>query len=154
APEHPAGPVEPESPAAGLVRQLGIDAGDLDPHLDPAAPGGDLRADIERFTPLDRCVAERAPVDPLVGDALESIGYATFLRDACRVVEAAKTAEPARCDAIDASSLRDKCRATEAGVAAVPDACPWENAARPGRGRDPVCVAIAARDLTLCAAAA
>jgi hypothetical protein len=102
------------------------DAGDLEIKIDPPAPAGDLKAEIARFTTIDACVAERARVDPIVGDALEAIGYDTFLRDACRVVDAAKANDPARCAAIDASSLEARCRATVAEVSASPEACPWD----------------------------
>jgi hypothetical protein len=130
------------------------DAGDLEIKIDPPAPAGDLKAEIARFTTIDACVAERARVDPIVGDALEAIGYDTFLRDACRVVDAAKANDPARCAAIEASSLEARCRATVAEVSASPDACPWDAPRLRARGRDARCLAMASRDPRLCAGAA
>jgi len=136
-------------PARGLGGEG--DAGDLEVKIDPPAPAGDLKAEIARFTTIDACVAERARVDPIVGDALEAIGYDTFLRDACRVVDAAKANDPARCAAIDASSLEARCRATVAEVSASPEACPWDAPLLRARGRDAKCLAVASRDPRLCA---
>ncbi len=122
--------------------------------MDPPAPAGDLRAEIDRFTSVDTCVEERARLDPVLGDALEAIGYDTFLRDACRVMDAAKANDANRCGAIDSSALANRCRTTVAEIAGNPDACPWDIADRPAGGRAPGCVAVAARDPRLCAAIA
>ncbi len=140
-----------ETPAS-MARLLGVDAGELEAPVDPPAPPGDLKAEIDRFTTIDACALERARLDPLLGDALEAIGYDTFLRDACRMIDAAKANDPGRCAAIDASSLEARCRATVAEVAGAPDTCPWQAASRPTRGRDARCVAVASRDVRLCAA--
>jgi hypothetical protein len=140
--------------ASAMARLLGVDAGELEIPVDPPAPAGDLKAEIDRFTTVDACALERARLDPLVGDALEAIGYDTFLRDACRMIDAAKANDASRCAAIDASSLEARCRANVAEVAGTPDACPWESASRPTRGRDPRCVAVASRDPRLCVAVA
>jgi hypothetical protein len=120
---------------------------------DPPALAGDLQADLDAFTTVDACVAAHAGVDPLVGDALEGIGYDTLLRDACRALEAAKTRSTRPCDDIAASSLRARCVARVAAIQGEPDACPWDVATRPERGRDPVCLALATGDPRLCAAA-
>src|SRR5579859_4407945 len=139
----------------GVAKLLGLDAGELEvTPVDPPAPAGDLKADIDRFTSIDACALERARLDPLLGDALEAIGYDTFLRDACRVIDAAKAKDASRCAGIDASSLEARCRATVAEVAGTPDACPWEAVTRPTRGREPRCLAVASRDARLCAAVA
>ena len=151
----PPGPASGPAPgdAPALAKLLGLDAGEFET-LDPPAPPGDLKADIDRFTTVEACTLERARLDPLLGDALEAIGYDTFLRDACRVIEAAKANDAKRCSAIDASSLEARCRATVAEVAGTPDACPWETASRPARGREPRCLAVASRDARLCDAVA
>src|SRR5262245_61419137 len=60
---------------ARIARALGKDAAAFTSPVDPAPPAGDLRADVERFTSLDDCVERHATIDPLVGDALQSIGY-------------------------------------------------------------------------------
>jgi hypothetical protein len=120
--------------------------------IDPAPPPGDLKSEIDGFTTLDGCVKTHARLDPLVGDAIEALGYDTLLRDACSIVEAAKALDVRRCAVIEVSSLRERCVATVAEVAGKADACPWEMPGRPLRGRDPACLAIAARDARLCAA--
>jgi hypothetical protein len=146
---------EPDpAPVASLATLLGVDAGELEARLDPPAPPGDLEAEIDRFTTLDACVEARAQLDPLLGDALEAVGYDTFLRDACRVIDAAKANDANRCAAIDASALETRCRATVAEVAAAPDTCPWETSSRPDRGRDAKCLAVASRNPLLCGAVA
>jgi hypothetical protein len=140
------------TPAASLAKYLGVDAGELEVPIDPPAPAGDLKTEIDHFTTIDACVDARAQLDPLLGDALEAIGYDTFLRDACRIVDAAKAHDADRCAAIDASGLEARCRATVAEVGATPGSCPWEASSRPARGREPKCVAIASRSAGLCEA--
>ncbi len=140
------------APLASVARWLQVDANALDPGVDPPALAGDFESEVERFSTVDACVKEHAGIDPLVGDALEAIGYETFLRDACRVLDAAKAKDGRRCEAIDASSLRARCVATVAEILGAADACPWEAPDRPTRGRDPLCVAIASHDTRLCAA--
>lgn len=140
-------PVDP----ATLARALGKDAADLAAPVDPPPVSGDFKADLERFTTLEGCVAERGALDPVIGDALLAIGYDTFLRDACRVLDAAKSGDRRRCASIEASTLRARCEAYVAMVRSDPDACPLDVATDRARGHDPTCVAAAARDARLCA---
>jgi hypothetical protein len=121
---------------------------------DPPPPAGDLKGDIDAFTTLDDCVRSHSHLDPLIGDAVEAIGYDTLIRDACTVVAAAKGGDARRCNAIDVSALRERCVSTVAELAEKPDTCPWHDPDRPLLGRDAACVAIASRDPRLCAAAA
>lgn len=150
-PPRPERGVQP-APVSSVAKALGIDAGEVEPAVDPPAAAGDLQAEIQGFTTLDACVEQRAHIDPLLGDALEAIGYDTFVRDACRVLDAAKAKDARRCDAIDASSLRRQCAGTVAAVVGNADACPWSIPSRPEDGRDAWCLAVAARDPRLCAA--
>jgi hypothetical protein len=129
-----------------------MEAGALEVRVDPPAAAGDLAGEIASFTTVDACVDARAHLDPLLGDALEAIGYDTFVRDACRLLDAAKARDPKRCDAIDASALRRQCTTTVATVVGDADSCPWMVASRPALGRDGSCLAIASRDPRLCAA--
>src|SRR5688572_18341673 len=98
-------PPEPPPPAnpSGMAAVLGIDASTLGDPVDPPAPAGDLKAELDRFVNVEQCVAERSKVDPLVGDALRAIGYDTFFRDACRLLEAAKDKKRETCERIDSS---------------------------------------------------
>jgi hypothetical protein len=145
-------PPEPsEAPGPSSLAVLGIDAGALGEPVDPPAPAGDLKEELDRFVNLDQCVAARAKLDPLVGDALAAIGYETFLRDACRLLEATKDRRRETCDKIDSSALRARCQSWVAIASQTPDACPMQLEGMVTRGRGPSCVAIAARDPRLCA---
>ena len=138
----------PTSPSPST---LGIDAGGLlgEP-IDPPAPAGDLKEELDRFVNVDQCVAERANLDPLVGDALGAIGYDTFLRDACRMLEATKDRKRETCSKIDSSALRGRCQTWVAMASQAPDACPMQFEGVLTRGRNASCVAIATRDPRLC----
>lgn len=144
---------EPADPSpAAVASQLSVDASGIVGAIDPPPPAGDLKAELDRFVNLDTCVAERARLDPLIGDALSAIGYDTFLRDACRLLEATKDKKRETCDRIDSSALRRKCQTWVAMVMTSPDACPLQVDSVPSRGRLPSCVAVAAKDARLCAA--
>lgn len=142
---------ERPAPSPSSLAALGIDAGMLGEPPDPPAPAGDLKEELDHFVNVDQCVAQRAKLDPLVGDALGAIGYETFLRDACRLLEATKDRKRETCDKIDSSALRARCQSWVAMAAQTPDACPMQFEGLVTRGRSPSCVAIAARDPRLCA---
>lgn len=143
------GPSTPPNPSA-MTAAFGLDAGVFE-SADPPPPAGDLKSELDRFVNLDTCVAERSKLDPLVGDALRTIGYDTFLRDACRMLEAGKDKRTEPCDKIDSSALRNKCRSWVAMLGQTPETCPllFENA--PARGRSATCLAVAGKDARLCA---
>jgi hypothetical protein len=145
----PPASVSPASPAS-VVAMLGLDAGALIETTDPPAPAGDLKTDLERFVSVDACVRERANLDPLVGDALRGIGYDTFLRDACRLLEAAKDHKTEKCDRIDSSALRVRCQSWVAMVAQTPETCPLQFEGLPTRGRNVTCLAVAGKDPRVC----
>ena len=151
----PPEPSEP-APAVSALGELeldgldGLDGGVLGEPVDPPAPAGDLQGELDRFVNVDQCVTERAKLDPLVGDALGAIGYETFLRDACRLLEAAKDRKRETCDKIDSSALRARCQSWVAMISQTPDACPMQFEGIVTRGRTPSCVAIAAKDPRLC----
>ena len=141
------------APIASLARIAGFDAGEVEPTVDPTSSAGDLKADIDAFISVDACVAARAHVDPLVGDALEAIGYDTLFQDTCRVLGAAKSRDPRLCDKIAVSAMRIHCRAVVAQIAGDANACPWLLPDKTALGRDPMCLAIALRDVRMCSAA-
>jgi hypothetical protein len=145
---HPPPPAVPAAPIADASDPASPVA------IDPPSPPGDLKGDVDAFTTLDDCVRSHSRLDPLIGDAIEAIGYDTLIRDACTVVAAAKAGDARRCNAIDVSALRERCVSTVAALAQKPDVCPWQNPDRPLLGRDAACVAIASRDPRLCAGAA
>jgi hypothetical protein len=141
---------EAPASAASVAEALGIDAAAFET-VDPPAPAGDLKADLDRFVNVQTCVSDRAALDPLVADGLRGIGYDTFLRDACRMLEATKDRKREGCDRIDSSALRAKCQSWVAIASQTPDACPLLFEGLPSRGRDATCVAVASKDLRLCA---
>jgi hypothetical protein len=148
--ESSTGNVGAPTPSSNLAA-LGVDASVLGDPIDPPAPAGDLKAELDRFVNVDTCVNERSKLDPLVGDALGAIGYETFLRDACRLLEAAKDKKRDTCDRIDSSALRTRCQSWVAMIAQTPDQCPMQFEGLVTRGRNASCVAIAAKDPRLCA---
>jgi hypothetical protein len=134
------------------LERLESEAG-IEMATDPAPPSGDLKHDIESFTTLDACVRARATTDPLLGDAIDALGYDTLIRDACRILEALKTKDKERCKPIIASPLRARCESYVATFAGNPNLCPIVESGGKVASRDPVCLARASRDERLCAAA-
>jgi hypothetical protein len=148
-------PPAPDVPAASvsaLASALSLDASTLEAPVDPPAPAADLRDDIERFTTVEACTKERSAIDPVLSDALSSIGYDTFVVDACRMLDAAKRRDMKACSAIDASMLQAKCQSLVALTKGDPEACPWSVTGNAERGRDPLCLAETTRDVRFCAA--
>ena len=132
------GPVD-----AALSLVLGLDASDIP--VDPQPPSGDFKEELGSFTTLDAFVEARQRFDPVVGDAIDALGYDTLSRDACRVLDAARNKDSSLCDAILSTSLKQHCQATVAVTIADPFACPMR-----GNNHDAVCVALARRDDRLC----
>lgn len=129
-----------------LASVLGIDAAEVgQPQLDPPAPPGNLKAEVETFTSLNACVELKARIDPVLGEAVDALGYDTLLRDSCRVLQAIKTNSTAPCDSILSSSLRDRCTTSTAIATGNALACPMI-----GQNHDPFCLALAHRDTHLC----
>lgn len=149
--ESSTGNTGPQAPSPSSLAALGVDASVLGDPIDPPAPAGDLKVELDRFVNVDTCVNERSKLDPLIGDALGAIGYETFLRDACRLLEAAKDKKRETCDRIDSSALRTRCQSWVAMIAQAPDQCPMQFEGLVTRGRNASCVAIAAKDPRLCA---
>jgi hypothetical protein len=139
---------------AAELAALEVEAG-LEPPRDPSAPGGDLKRDLEEFTTLEACVKAHALRDPVLGDAIDALGYDTLTRDACRTLQALKAKDTRACQPISASPLRQRCEAQVAIVAGEPSLCPAIAAANAGAGaaREPVCLARASRDERFCAGA-
>jgi hypothetical protein len=134
-----------------IAHALRVDASALTETEAPPPPSGDLAADIASFTTLDACVRQHASLDPLVADALGALGYDTFLKDVCRILEAAHTRSTAPCALIDASGLRIECSMVLAVTIHAPDDCPLRVDGAPQLGRDPTCLAAASGEARLCA---
>jgi hypothetical protein len=153
--------LEPTVPGAALpatlpkvqreLERLAAEAG-IESAVDPPAPSGDLKNDVESFTTLDACVRTRKIADPLIGDAIDALGYDTLTRDACRILQALKEKRSDACKPIAASGVRARCETYVAVLTGDPGACPTSGSGRLAT-RDPVCLARANRDERLCAAA-
>lgn len=110
----------------------------------------DLAAAAARFESVDACLAAlRARTPTSVAEALDDVGYDALFDDVCRGMEAVHARDASLCDALSVSHARAGCRRRVAIVAGDPDACPEDAVLR---GRDPICVAWASRDPTLCRA--
>ncbi len=144
-------PTPPVTSPSTVASVLHVDAATFELSVDPSAPAGDLKADVAAFTTVEACVQKRAQLDPLVADALESIGYETFLFDACRTLDAVKAKDPKRCAPIESTFLQKRCERDVAIVAGNENACPFEIPTRHEYGREPLCVAVASRTPSLCA---
>ncbi len=101
--------------------------------------------------PVTRCVRRnRESLGPELGRALQALADDSLLEDSCRLDLAVRQRAPERCAPVRLSGLRETCAFRAAVASARPTSCPPS----PGlRGRDPVCVALAARDASLCGAA-
>ncbi len=100
---------------------------------------------------IARCVARLDTATPReLAGALDALQLPSLLEDACRLDAAPSMADPSVCTAIASSAVREACLTRVALATATPERCP----ATPGLlGREPVCVALAARSPALCAAA-
>lgn len=121
------------------------------PVAEPFTEPGEVPTALPDNDVLGRCVRRnRDALGPELGRALGALQDDTLLEDACGLDIAVRAHAPERCASLRLSSLRETCAFRASIVAGRPEACP----AAPGlRGRDPVCVALAARDTSLCAAA-
>lgn len=110
----------------------------------------DLASTIERFESIESCLASLRESTPTsVSEGLGDVGYDRFFEDVCGGLAAARARDAARCDELSISSARAGCRRRVALVAGDPSMCPEDPVLE---GRDPLCVAWAARDPGLCRA--
>ena len=103
-------------------------------------------ADEPHGESIDDCMDRvRRDTPPSVQETIEAIGYDELLRDSCRarVAEDERSIEP--CRQIEARLVRRSCEARVAIAARDPGLCPSG-----ATGHDPLCLALAARDRTLC----
>lgn len=100
---------------------------------------------------LARCVARaQSSAPPELQRALAVLDDRILVVDACRLDLALRARDPSWCDGVTLSPLKDACLSRAAMLGGQPARCP---SALGARGREPVCVAIASRDVTLCRAA-
>lgn len=122
------------------------------PEMDPAPPPGDLREEIDAFQDLPSCVKRHKLLDPLIADAVESLGYDSFVTDACRSIEALYKKEVTPCAAMLTSRMREHCETQVAMLKGEPELCPVRDHVTGIPERAPQCLAAARRDVRPCAA--
>ncbi len=121
------------------------------PSLWPEAPLP-LATDLARAETLGACAARvRGSLTAEVAESIEAFGYDRFVEDVCGGLAAVRAGDVAACDGLSVSSSRNSCRRRLALVHGRPDACPDDASVS---GREPVCLAWAARDAGLCRGAA
>lgn len=121
-----------------------------EPEPDPAAPPGDLRAEIDAFQDLRACARAHRMADPMLADAVDALGYDTFVTDACRTIEALKAQSTAPCAPVLSTALRLRCEAQVAMLAGRPELCPADEPLPGFLARAPLCLAAARRDVRPC----
>ena len=117
----------------------------------PEAPQP-IASDLARTETREACAARiRASLVTEVAESIAGLGYERFIEDICGGLAAVRTGDVSGCDALSVSSARGSCRRRLALVHGQPEACPADPAVT---GREPVCLAWAARDVGLCRGAA
>jgi len=141
----------------GTAAQAAATAAALDddelvaPAVWPDAPRP-IADDLSRAETQAACVARvQTSLSTEVAESIAGLGYDRFVADLCGGLAAVRSGDVAACDALSVSSARVGCRRRLALVHARPDACPSDPSVR---GREPVCLAWAARDAGLCRGAA
>lgn len=144
------------SAGTGTRTRTGIDAlaeaeEEAPPSLWPEAPLP-VADELARVETREACAARiRATLAAEVADAIAALGYDRFVEDVCGGLAAVRDGNVAACDTLSVSSARNGCRRRLALVHGLPDACPDDATVS---GREPVCLAWAARDVGLCRGAA
>lgn len=134
------------APAASAEQQLEVT------DVDPTAPAGDLASELDGFTTQRDCVSKHRVQDPVVADALDALGYDSFVGDACRSLHAMKERSHAPCHEILSSAVRARCEANVAMLVGDESLCPLRERVAGVPEHDPVCLAVARRDVRPCAA--
>ncbi len=137
---------------ASLLLACG-DEGDAVPRPESVAPAPSTIATPEAsaLTPSETCARDLAEQTPeAVRATLGELGYDTLFADVCVGQRAEQAGDPAICAELSVSTLREHCVARVAIAHEHPTDCPLS---RTIPGRDPLCVALAARDRRLCAVA-
>ncbi|MBX7194969.1 MAG: hypothetical protein K1X94_23145 [Sandaracinaceae bacterium] len=98
---------------------------------------------------IDACLARVESETPSsVRETIEAIGYDSLLRDSCRARVAEEERSIVPCAEIEARLVRRSCETRVAIAARDPGLCPSGTT-----GHEPLCLALASRDRSLCRAA-
>lgn len=138
----------PSRPPRPLRRGSGIPPARVDASASEA-PGGGGDAAVPEV--IARCVERtRASIPEALREGLGALDEPSLLDSSCRLELAPRMRAPWLCEGAALGSIRALCVTRSAMTAGAPERCPGVAGSAV---RDPVCVAIAARDLALCAAA-
>jgi len=111
-----------------------------------------LTATLQAFDSVAGCEARlRAGTPVELAEAMADLGYDSLVTDVCASLEAIRQGSPEGCEGLSVSTARRGCLRRLALVSGEPSLCP-DDATIPGR--EPVCIAWAARDPALCRGAA
>lgn len=114
----------------------------------PPPDAGDIATEVSSFRGLDQCVASvSSKVPPAVSELMSDIGYHEANGDTCRTLQSLAERAVEGCDELQLRAARLGCRRRYAMYHGEPDLCP-ETAAHDGR--EPLCVAVAMRDPSMC----
>lgn len=158
-PEAPSARAGSGAPTAPTSEVAALEAAALEAEAEEPAPPSlwpeaplPLAGDLARAETLGACAARvRGALTAEVAEAIEAFGYDRFVEDVCGGLAAVRAGDVAACDGLSVSSARNSCRRRLALVHGRPDACPDDASVS---GREPVCLAWAARDAGLCRGAA
>jgi hypothetical protein len=126
-----------------LAERAGADA----PGAAPDA--GDIAAEVGAFDGIDRCRARlEARLAPALAEVLSDVGYHGAASDACMGVQALADRSPELCERLQVRATREGCLRRYAMFHGEPDRCPDQIE---HGGREPLCVAVAMRDPSMCA---
>lgn len=117
----------------------------------PEPDPGDIASEVNNFRNLKACRARlRDALPRALGELIGDIGYTDAVTDACRTLESLAARSIERCQRLELRAARLGCRRRYAMFHGEPDQCPPEMGVET---RDPVCVAVAMRDPSMCQAA-
>lgn len=143
----------PRPPPTPAPTRPAIEAPDEPPPPSASWPSDveGLRASVDAFTTVEACLASlQAETPTAVAEAVADLAYDGFFDEVCESLAAVKAGDAEACDALGPSTTRAGCRRRLALLHGRPAACPED---RVDEGREPECVAWAARDASLCRAA-
>ena len=142
----------PERPPAPTPPEAREDADDAPPAPSPWPERVTAIGEDDVPEDINACATRLQDGTPVpIAELFADLGYDGFAEDACAGLAAVRAADARACDDLAAGALRDGCRRRVAIVSGEPDQCPDASA---HGGRDPLCVAWAARAPGLCRAVA
>lgn len=114
----------------------------------PPPDAGDIATEVSSFRGFEHCTtALGGKIPPAVSELMSDIGYYKATDDTCRTLQSLADRTVDVCDELQLRAARQGCKRRYAMYHGEPDLCP--NTAAHG-GREPLCVAVAMRDPSMC----